>query len=972
MAKIEVKDGNITDLSEEYQKMFADIHKMIVKGCIDEFKSDKYSYMNKQTWAKSMLDELLAMPNGKNSVGAVRVFRSGSKKRPRFKCVIQMTPKIPNTRNTENEEFFHGMIRNAHTSIHQIVRRKYDVSFECASIHGEPFEEFELWLKQKQAKKVWEAFEDKKTKPYKESVDEDEPEEMVVSLQDLPPQCQSFICDAHDKIYKSLKVKTEGDDEFNNALFGRNDLTINDDGDDTFAWMKTDYKSHLRNNNDGYESVGYTVLHKYGESYSGSIAITGEIPFGDSYNENADKIIESVFNECDNAFLKADSTKLLTVVGKPESPVFEFQLTPEYAKFLYQYMEANVHDPNLGMSDYFEDDESSPAADAANTSEGDNPFISIASPEELMDWMNDNIGTGYMDQHHKIHVLGERVSLKDALFAKAILQSPDELLKNKAGCPMDKVEFARKWFNDHNIKAAVLYLYLYQDAWYCAFTFAHPFLVYKNGESYNWFETGLGTLSGIQEYDTIEDVLSECTNKTKKWTGLKLAIPSLYWVNKTPEPGISANKYLIFAFKSPRIKFKIFSKNNATIKKVPEGMFESVFTEAGDNNGSNEGIAKRTLASVSDGVIKNLQKDSNWKITQYTANIYANVISKDLLPIWAHGYRKFSIVLDQDSTANIVEFKIPSMAKDFVARFVEGRETMNGFLHRNPEIKMKISPKVFSTMKNPNDAYRFFKAAIRYYDSGVSRYSDKLMANVMKLDKDTKYLISTTKLSGIVTLPIKMLFSFDKVDMTSTSIFKISNDDINAVNRFINSIYSHYASPEKEKNKILSDLQNVIKSFNEYVDHEFDDLPSVIREWYDGKFNKQLKEFDEKWIFENIDTQWEKNAYPQLKLLVEKTRVKKLKKIPRDLVAYITIETEAIRDENDKMMIASYCLSKIEVVEWYIELIDSGSKKYIVPHPRPYLVEVHTQLLACYKRIMATKIKDPRDDRPTLPPGYED
>ena len=37
-------------------------------------------------------------------------------------------------------------------------------------------------------------------------------------------------------------------------------------------------------------------------------------------------------------------------------------------------------------------------------------------------------------------------------------------------------------------------------------------------------------------------------------------------------------------------------------------------------------------------------------------------------------------------------------------------------------------------------------------------------------------------------------------------------------------------------------------------------------------------------------------------------RKKKLKKIPYDLVSYIQIETEAIEDANDKMMISSYCL----------------------------------------------------------------
>ena len=49
---------------------------------------------------------------------------------------------------------------------------------------------------------------------------------------------------------------------------------------------------------------------------------------------------------------------------------------------------------------------------------------------------------------------------------------------------------------------------------------------------------------------------------------------------------------------------------------------------------------------------------------------------------------------------------------------------------------------------------------------------------------------------------------------------------------------------------------------------------------------------------------------------------KKLKKIPYDLVSYIQIETEAIKDFNDKQMISSYCLSKLEMVNWYLELLE--------------------------------------------------
>lgn len=101
---------------------------------------------------------------------------------------------------------------------------------------------------------------------------------------------------------------------------------------------------------------------------------------------------------------------------------------------------------------------------------------------------------------------------------------------------------------------------------------------------------------------------------------------------------------------------------------------------------------------------------------------------------------------------------------------------------------------------------------------------------------------------------------------------------------------------------------------------------------------------------------------------------RKLKKIPYDLVSYIQIETEAIKDANDKMMISSYCLDKLKTVEWYIELLQVGSEKYIVPHRLAELQAIRSQLKACHEQIMRVKIMCP-GERPLInikyPKGYE-
>lgn len=101
---------------------------------------------------------------------------------------------------------------------------------------------------------------------------------------------------------------------------------------------------------------------------------------------------------------------------------------------------------------------------------------------------------------------------------------------------------------------------------------------------------------------------------------------------------------------------------------------------------------------------------------------------------------------------------------------------------------------------------------------------------------------------------------------------------------------------------------------------------------------------------------------------------KKLKKIPVDLVSYIQIETEAIKDFNDKQMISSYCLHKLEIVNWYLELLEVGSEKYIVPQSRAYLETVRDQLMECHKEIMKVKITHTAES-PVIdikyPKGYE-
>ena len=71
---------------------------------------------------------------------------------------------------------------------------------------------------------------------------------------------------------------------------------------------------------------------------------------------------------------------------------------------------------------------------------------------------------------------------------------------------------------------------------------------------------------------------------------------------------------------------------------------------------------------------------------------------------------------------------------------------------------------------------------------------------------------------------------------------------------------------------------------------------------------------------------------------------KKLKPIGRDVVAYITVEMNAIHSSNDQAMLAGYTCSKIELVDFYLNCLDTNDARYIVPHNKQYLTQMKTDL----------------------------
>ena len=82
---------------------------------------------------------------------------------------------------------------------------------------------------------------------------------------------------------------------------------------------------------------------------------------------------------------------------------------------------------------------------------------------------------------------------------------------------------------------------------------------------------------------------------------------------------------------------------------------------------------------------------------------------------------------------------------------------------------------------------------------------------------------------------------------------------------------------------------------------------------------------------------------------------KKLKPIPRDVIAYITVEMNNIKDANDQAMLAGYTSNKLEMVDFYLNCLDTQDPRYIVPHNKQYLTQMQSELNQLLQRILQIK-----------------
>lgn len=119
-----------------------------------------------------------------------------------------------------------------------------------------------------------------------------------------------------------------------------------------------------------------------------------------------------------------------------------------------------------------------------------------------------NIEYGWVDKNNNKHNI-----VDDKYSDNYILQSPNQIIKNRIGVCWDQVELERYYFkgNDWNVKT---YFLVHYDGDKCP---THTFLTFEKDNKYYWFEHSWERFRGIHEYKSLKDLLFDIRDKFIKY-----------------------------------------------------------------------------------------------------------------------------------------------------------------------------------------------------------------------------------------------------------------------------------------------------------------------------------------------------------------------------------------------------------------------------------------------------------------------
>ncbi len=132
-------------------------------------------------------------------------------------------------------------------------------------------------------------------------------------------------------------------------------------------------------------------------------------------------------------------------------------------------------------------------------------YEDIKTPEELAEFMNNNINYGFVDDNGKVYDSSNEEEFEEGCKTKWKLSSPKRLIEVGYGNCFDQVELERDWFtrNGYEVKTYFILFELDYENTYSM----HTYLVYKDKDGYFYFEHSDATNRGIYKFNSYNSAI---------------------------------------------------------------------------------------------------------------------------------------------------------------------------------------------------------------------------------------------------------------------------------------------------------------------------------------------------------------------------------------------------------------------------------------------------------------------------------
>lgn len=175
-------------------------------------------------------------------------------------------------------------------------------------------------------------------------------------------------------------------------------------------------------------------------------------------------------------------------------------------------------------------------------------YEEILTPEQLIQYMSDNIHYGFVGKNGKIYKEQGSKEWNNDWYSECIVQNGESLMNSHYGTCWDQVELERKWFSEHNYLYKTIFMWFEINKPNGLPT--HTFLIYYKDDKWYWFEHSFEVNKGIHEFLSEEILIDYIKDKQLEYA-IKIGGATLQdrkyikcYEYTEPEPNLGVNDYI--------------------------------------------------------------------------------------------------------------------------------------------------------------------------------------------------------------------------------------------------------------------------------------------------------------------------------------------------------------------------------------------------------------------------------------------